>query len=151
MGRTNGLRTIRSMILDGRRLTNSQLVKPLDQNAITRLGRQAKKTIIFALELPLDNQTAMNYSSSLRLFFPNRPEQSIVDHAIFIQSLPSIKAEFLASSDKLKSGRSIRVRLRHLCPSYLEVKAIVYRESPSRVIDEIPSSNICSDSFSASI
>ena len=120
-------------VLDGQRMVNYQLVKPLDQNAITRLGRLAKKTILFALELPMTNATALNYSTSLQLFFPNRPVHSIVDPPISVQSLPGITAEFVSSTEKSKVGRSIRVQLRHLCPSYMEVKGIVYHESSNRV------------------
>jgi len=114
---------------EGKRVVNYQIVKPLDQNVITRLGRLARKTILFAFELPLTNEKSMNYSTSLQLFFPNNRFQSIVDQPIFVQSLPGISTEIFSSSEKIKSGRSIHVRLRHLCPSYMEVKGILYHNS----------------------
>jgi len=99
-----------------------QIVKPLDNNVITRIGRMTKKTIVFSIELPKnENNSLIEYKSSIQLFYSNDEKQSIIDHPILVKYPQPITVDFLPIST-----RSIRVFIRHLCSSYIEVKAIVY-------------------------
>ncbi len=98
-----------------------QIVKPLNNNIISRINRATKKTIVFSIELPNTSASLIEYTSTLQLFFPNDEKQSILDHPILVKSPPPITVDFHPLAP-----RSIRVLLRHLCLSYMEVKAIVY-------------------------
>ncbi len=97
------------------------IVKPLDNNVIVRIGRMTKKTIVFSIELPNENNNLIEYTSYIQLFYSNDEKQSIIDHPILVKYPPPITVDFLPIST-----RSIRVFIRHLCLSYIEVKAIVY-------------------------
>jgi hypothetical protein len=94
----------------------------LDNNIISRIGRITKKIIVFSIELPNPINHPIEYSSSLQLFYSNDETQSIIDHPILAKFPQPITADFLPIS-----SRSIRVVLRHLCLSYIEVKAIIYQ------------------------
>ncbi|UJR27566.1 hypothetical protein I4U23_008847 [Adineta vaga] len=100
------------------------LVKPLDNNVISHLGRLTTKTIAFSLELPSKENNVVDYTSFIQLFFSNDQKQSIIDHPIIIESPQQITTEIFPIST-----RTIRVLIRHLCSSYIEVKAIVYHNS----------------------
>lgn len=108
--------------------SSSSIVKPLDNNMISRLGRMTKKTIALAIELPSVNMSLLEYQSVLRIFFANDRHQSIVDHSIHVKKSSGITFDILPLS-----SRSIRIFLRHLCLSYIEVKAIVYHNSVIRL------------------
>ncbi|CAF3364520.1 unnamed protein product [Rotaria sp. Silwood1] len=97
------------------------IVKPLDNNVISRIGRMTTKTIGFSIELPYENNTSIEYSSKIQLFYLNDQRQSIIDHPVLIKYPQPITVEFLSLST-----RSIRIFIRHLCLSYIEVKTIVY-------------------------
>ena len=129
---------------EGERVDYHQIVKPLDQNAITRLGRITKKTVLFSVELPFGNGSPRDYSSSLQLFFPNDPRQSLLDHPVTAKSLPGIAVDFRPIITKDNSGRSTRVHIHHLCSSYIEVKAIVYKSLSNKVHDLSPRKALCS-------
>ena len=88
---------------------------------MSSIGRQTKKTIGFSIELP---ENITEYTSTIQLFFANNHRQSIIDYPILIQPSMPINVEFLPMSI-----RSQRVVIRHLCLSYIEVKAIVYSKS----------------------
>ena len=88
----------------------------------------AKKTIALAIELPSANTSLLEYQSVLRIFFANDRHQSIVDHSIHVKQSSRITFDILPLS-----SRSIRVFLRHLCLSYIEVKVIVYHNSVIRL------------------
>lgn len=88
-----------------------------------------KKTFAFAIELPSVNLSTWEYRSQLRIFFVNDRHQSILDHSIHVKPSPRITVDVLPLST-----RSSRVLLRHLCLSYIEVKAIVYHNSVIRLI-----------------
>ena len=102
----------------------SNIVKPLDKNIISNLGRKTKKTILFSIELPYENNPSLEYTSSIQLFYLNDEKQSIIDHPIIVKYPQPITVDFLPIS-----SRSIRVLIRHLCLSYIEIKAIVYNNS----------------------
>ena len=106
---------------------SSFIVKPLDNNILSRLGRTTKKTIAFAIELASANLSAWEYRSQLRIFFATDRHQSILDHSIHVKPSPRITVDVLPLST-----RSTRILLRHLCLSYIEVKAIVYHHSVIR-------------------
>ena len=110
-----------------------QIVKPLDQNKISRLGRLAKRAIFFAIDLPSNYAGSIEYSSYIRLFLPNDARQSIVDYPVHVQSPPSIVVDFLPLSSSETLGRAVRVSIRQLCASYIEVKAIVYSDLVTKV------------------
>jgi hypothetical protein len=80
-----------------------------------------KKTIVFSIELPNENNNLTEYSSSIQLFYANDDKQSIIDHPVLVTYPQPITVDFLPVST-----RSIRIFIRHLCLSYIEVKAIVY-------------------------
>jgi hypothetical protein len=101
----------------------------LDNNIISRLGRTTKKTIVFSIELPNETDHIMEYTSSIQIFFSNDQYQSIVDHPIHVKHPQSITVDIHS-----QSIRSVRVYLRHLCLSYIEVKAIVYQNSVTRLL-----------------
>ncbi|CAF0803469.1 unnamed protein product [Adineta ricciae] len=101
-----------------------QLVKPLDNNVISHLGRLTTKTIAFSLELPYENKTSIEYTSFIQLFLSNDQRHSIVDHPVIIESPQPITMEFISLST-----RSMRVSIHHLCLSYIEVKVTVYQNS----------------------
>jgi len=101
------------------------IVKPLDNNIISRIGRITKKTIVFSIELPHENNhTLIEYTSIIQLFYLNDEKQSIIDHPVLVKYPQPITVDFLPIST-----RSIRVLIRHLCLSYIEVKAIIYHNS----------------------
>ena len=83
-----------------------------------------KNTIVFSIELPDRGNQLIDYTSSIRLFFINDPQQSILDHPVLVQQPPPITVDVSPLTT-----RSIRVLLRHLCLSYIEVKGIVYQNS----------------------
>ena len=103
------------------------LVKPLDNNVISHLGRLTTKTIAFSLELPYENKTSIEYTSFIQLFLSNDHRHSIVDHPVIIKSPQPITVEFISLST-----RSVRVSMHHLCLSYIEVKVTVYQNSVRR-------------------
>lgn len=92
-----------------------------------------RKTVLFSVELPFGNGSSQDYSSSLQLFFPNDPRQSLLDHPVIAKSPPGIAVDFQPIPSKENSGRSTRVFIRHLCSSYVEVKAVVYKDLISKV------------------
>jgi hypothetical protein len=103
------------------------IVKPLDNNVISRIGRMTEKTIVFSIELPYENTSLIEYSSSIRLFFANDQRQSIIDYPVIVKYSQRITVDFLPILT-----RSIRVVIRHLCLSYIEVKEIVYKDLVTR-------------------
>ncbi len=111
----------------GKQYEYHYIVKPLDNNVISRIGRMTAKTIVFSIELPYENSSLIEYSSSIRLFFSNDQRQSIIDYPVTVKYPQQITVDFLPILT-----RSIRVVIRHLCLSYIEVKAIVYNDLVTR-------------------
>ncbi|CAF3673918.1 unnamed protein product [Rotaria socialis] len=112
-----------SYTIDQKQNKYHHIVKPLDNNVISRIGRIASKTIAFSIELPNENNTSIEYSTSIQLFYSNDRRQSIIDHPVMIKYPQPITVDFLTLST-----RSMRVFINHLCLSYIEVKAIVYND-----------------------
>jgi hypothetical protein len=108
-----------------------RIVKPLDNNIISRIGRMTPKTLVFSVELPYEKNNLIEYTSYIQLFLPNDQKQSIIDHPIVVKYPQPITVEFLPINENL--GRSIRVLIRHLCLSYIEVKATVYKDLSTKV------------------
>ena len=100
----------------------------MDNNIISRLGRTTKKTIVFSIELPNEIYRTMEYTSSIQLYLSNDQYHSIVDHSIHVKHSQPITVDI-----QPQSTRSLRVYLRHLCLSYIEVKAIIYQNSVTRL------------------
>lgn len=105
------------------------IVKPSDSNVISRIGRMTTKTIIFSIELPNGNNPPIEYSSTIQLFYSNDKRQSIIDHPVLIKYPQSITVDFSTIS-----SRSTRVVMHHLCLSYIEVKAVVYKNIVSSIL-----------------
>jgi hypothetical protein len=112
-----------SYINRDKRYDYSTIVKPLDNNFISQLGRTTKRTIVFSIELPSNNNTSIEYSSSIQLFYSDDQKQSIIDHPVIARFPQPITVDFLPIST-----RSIRVLIHHLCLSYIEIKAVVYND-----------------------
>jgi hypothetical protein len=115
-------------------VTYYRIVQPLNHNVVTRLGRTTRKAILFSIELPTIDRNSMDYSTSLQLFLPNNSRQSIVDQPVLIEASSSITVDFLPLITKNDSGRSMHVLIRHLCSSYIEMKAIVYENHVNQVM-----------------
>ncbi|CAF3612663.1 unnamed protein product [Rotaria sordida] len=109
--------------IDEKQYKYHHIVKPLDNNVISRIGRMTTKTIVFSIELPDENNTSIEYTSIIQLFYLNDQRQSIIDHPIMIKYPQPITVEFLSLST-----RTIRVFIRNLCLSYIEVKAIIHKD-----------------------
>ncbi|CAF0811487.1 unnamed protein product [Adineta steineri] len=110
-----------SYTINQKQYESYHIVKPLDNNIISRIGRITAKTIVFSLELPNENTSFIEYTTTIQLFFSNDQRQSIVDYPVIVKYPQQILVDFLPIST-----RSIRAVIHHLCLSYIEVKAIVY-------------------------